>query len=293
MSIDAHVKYNESVRILMERYFKRHNDIPNRLYHYTSAGGLHGIASNKTIFLTNARFLNDPGELIYAANLVRASVAIARDQRGSVLDDFLKHIENILDPDKLTLEAYVSCFCEDGDLLSQWRSYGGNADGYAIGFDFSGINWSTHADKAPPPELRKVLYCHKEQATFISEWTNAIADLIEETGDEISDNQLQQFRKTVAECMITFKSPAYQEEQEWRLISVQQHPKDLKFLAQARFLKPYVEFKPNGGLPIRSVKVGPVLNFDLTKRSVTMMLDYYEYDKIDEMKPSSILYRPS
>jgi hypothetical protein len=30
--------------------------------------------------------------------------------------------------------VYITCFCEDGDLLSQWRGYA-DPGGYAIGFD--------------------------------------------------------------------------------------------------------------------------------------------------------------
>ena len=29
---------------------------------------------------------------------------------------------------------YAFCFCEDGDLLSQWRGYGVLGRGYAVGF---------------------------------------------------------------------------------------------------------------------------------------------------------------
>lgn len=33
------------------------------------------------------------------------------------------------------LDVYITCFCEDGDLLSQWRAYAGrdSAAGYALG----------------------------------------------------------------------------------------------------------------------------------------------------------------
>ena len=33
---------------------------------------------------------------------------------------------------------FIVCFCEDGDLLSQWRGYGAD-QGYALGFDTAHI----------------------------------------------------------------------------------------------------------------------------------------------------------
>ena len=40
--------------------------------------------------------------------------------------------------------AYVTCFCKDGDLLSQWRSYG--SAGVALGF------WRESLGSLPPPK---------------------------------------------------------------------------------------------------------------------------------------------
>ena len=33
--------------------------------------------------------------------------------------------------------SFVSCFCQSGNLLSQWRAYADKGGGYCIGFDFS------------------------------------------------------------------------------------------------------------------------------------------------------------
>ena len=33
------------------------------------------------------------------------------------------------------INIFAVCFCENGDLLSQWRGYAGGKYGYSIGFD--------------------------------------------------------------------------------------------------------------------------------------------------------------
>jgi hypothetical protein len=50
----------------------------------------------------------------------------------------IRGVAHLLDPamssrNSQSPRAYVACFCESGDLLSQWRSDGGDS-GYAIGF---------------------------------------------------------------------------------------------------------------------------------------------------------------
>jgi len=43
-------------------------------------------------------------------------------------------------------DFYVCCFCEEDDLLSQWRSYGANGTGVSLGFESTGFTFLTGAD---------------------------------------------------------------------------------------------------------------------------------------------------
>ena len=47
------------------------DDLPEDLYHYTDAGGLHGILKSNTLWATHAAYLNDSQEFIYGTDLVR------------------------------------------------------------------------------------------------------------------------------------------------------------------------------------------------------------------------------
>lgn len=121
----------------------------DRLYHYTDAGGLIGIIQSRGIWATDAEFLNDAQELRYG----RAELQDALTQRSAEISpsdpsdalsysaatimssaaQALTRSSEALRPHDPGHAAYVSCFCEARDLLSQWRGYG-TSGGFAIGF---------------------------------------------------------------------------------------------------------------------------------------------------------------
>jgi hypothetical protein len=47
----------------------------------------------------------------------------------------LNNLELYKIPNIIQRKMFLTCFSENGDLLSQWRAYGNNGDGVAIGFD--------------------------------------------------------------------------------------------------------------------------------------------------------------
>ena len=59
-----------------------HPDVDDCLFHYTSAGGLKGILESRCIWATDAAFLNDASEIIYAGR-----------QLGLHLDNLVKQLE--------------------------------------------------------------------------------------------------------------------------------------------------------------------------------------------------------
>src|ERR1700730_1271189 len=101
------------------------------LYHYTSAGGLLGIIESGTLWASDCRFLNDATELSYSTEQLLAALSTLEDdtmgpESGFILPGVVEHLT------AETFRVHVVCFCEDGDLLSQWRGYGADG-GYAVG----------------------------------------------------------------------------------------------------------------------------------------------------------------
>jgi hypothetical protein len=213
---------------------------PEILYHYTTAMGLMGIVQSRTLWATNAEFLNDTQELQFG--------------RPQVLEALLKQADE-LSPDSGAFDAntsratvmrsaayelapggndarrqyhfvYVACFCEAGDLLSQWRSYGAPG-GYAVGFRTS--------------QLRLVRPAEEEARGTVSEEIEQAATLVQvRYGDAAVEEAVTSVLQTVAPeptghpgvlgfhraqsvvlpALTGIKHAAFSEEREWRLVVV-------------------------------------------------------------------------
>lgn len=82
------------------------------------------------MWATELRFLNDERELQFGVDLLVAEL----QRRVAELDPrpSLSKIIDVLSVHRILRHYFVACFCEDGDLLSQWRGYG-LPGGYALG----------------------------------------------------------------------------------------------------------------------------------------------------------------
>jgi hypothetical protein len=108
---------------------------PDILYHYTGQIGLLGIIEQAELWATKIQYMNDATEFGLALRLARQELeniinnsAHSSEKAASVrLQESLHGLEDI--------NIFAVCFCENGDLLSQWRGYAGGKYGYSIGFD--------------------------------------------------------------------------------------------------------------------------------------------------------------
>jgi hypothetical protein len=180
--------------VVQNKWAARHQQPPEVLYHYTTASGLVGMLSSGRLWATNARFLNDPTEIQYAAKVVRNLLAKASelyDKKVAEMDagkNIVQQIANrlllsgeikkwsadimkILQDDE---NVYIACFCEKGDLLSQWRGYGATGSGYAVGFRSGAIQHLSPDAALNRILLRKVIYDQDEQGQIVQEWLDGI-----------------------------------------------------------------------------------------------------------------------
>src|SRR5450759_3987905 len=141
-----------------------------KLFHYTDSNGLLGILRSEVFWATNVQYLNDSSELAYCIALIRdrlerKKIAVSRNALSPTAKLFVA-AQNTFNPFP-NLTVYVSCFCEEGDLLSQWRGYGHAGGGYAIGIQPRYDNAAP--DEVPRIVLRKVFYDLKDQERLIDE----------------------------------------------------------------------------------------------------------------------------
>ena len=107
---------------------------PDRLYHYTSPEGLLGIVKRREIWATHTQYLNDVREFSHAVRMAgeeleRMMGLPGNAERHRVLQSMKDSLEGIE-----SVNVCVASFSEEGDSLSQWRAYCGEATGFSVGF---------------------------------------------------------------------------------------------------------------------------------------------------------------
>ncbi len=271
-----------------------HSYPPSQLYHYTSAEGLVGIITSQVLWHTDASALSDPGEIEYGRALIRdltqkhASPALRTGVEVSLNPLSIKGIV-----------PYVCCFCEVGDLLSQWRGYG--KEGYSIGLHVGEDSvWRlTSNDHVTKPKLRRVLYEQSKQEMLIKTAVKEFSELLDEQLTNISSIASEYgvsekdarhnltkgasmgLANILTEYILSFKHRAFEQESEWRLIYTvdpRRQPKSLQFRAVGGYPVSYVEVELREAgdrdfLPISEIVISPTLDSSLAESAIKTLVD--------------------
>lgn len=250
---------------------------PERLYHYTSGPGLFGILGSGTMWGTNFAFMNDRSEFEYGVNLTRGCLLAA----GALLPDSGARRSLAVAHKALEMapcDVYLTCFCEDGDLLSQWRGYGSPGSRYCIEFDASRL--PIVAGVSP---LNNVVY---DQETHRRLLLRLLALMVEAVGDlPISaEDDIKRAASLIAAAAVPvltrFKDQAFYEEREWRCVRIAWHtePPEVEFCDVGGMMRPYqVLVKSSGRLPIFRVIAGASRSESQAIRSARLMLRRFGY----------------
>ena len=119
------------IRLFVDENSSPVSQPPELLFHYTSVEGFIGIITSKTLWASDMLSLNDAAEASYATNLIFETLTAHHSEIPSEAVANLKTQLNYLFP---SYTPFIACFCEQDDLLSQWRGYGNQGEGLAIGF---------------------------------------------------------------------------------------------------------------------------------------------------------------
>lgn len=210
-------------------YDKFAADPPITLYHYTDLNGFYGIISSKSLRLTNLSYLNDTSELKFGIEKFQKKASkYTKHKLDTKKDadkiDFLNHTAHQLDAFKDN-NVCVASFCENDDLLSQWRGYG-KAVGVNIGFSRNQLKKQTASDQI---NLWKCIYDSELQNKIVHDLLYNLlksydiirrkykADLsaLERKKEEIRNL----FDSTFLKVALILKNTKFSEEHEWRLIT--------------------------------------------------------------------------
>jgi len=259
-------------------------ELPENIYHDTSAAGLYGILTSGVLRASNFSYLNDATEITYGSGVARS--ALRSYGRESINIDLA---EKLLDEVDSYLEFYLSCFCGEPDLLSQWRGYGTSTGRFCVAFDTRKLVRDTPRLKC---QLDCVIYDPEEQISKIKTIIDPALEALERSSS-LAPGERKQCDKALylmlierfIEVFCFFKHRGFHEEKEWRAVhQLDGNVSDIRFEPSDGAIKPFVELFSGVGepslLPIREIIVGSSKLSQQAKKSVKMLLDAQGYSGI-------------
>lgn len=206
----------------------------NIYYHYTSLQACLGILESRCIWLSDYRFLNDKHELNRALELFL----------GFYPDDQSGALRRAIQWHNLTIYHCVLSLSRSPKILSQWRAYGDDGKGVALGFN---ADFLRHAKI-------DLISCHYEEHKRYAE---EVADRYSTFAEEVLDarvkyqgeNEFMAWIETQGDTfsslvrnLIALKNPAFEEEQEFRAI-IPATRDAIKLRTKDNLIIPYTEAK--------------------------------------------------
>jgi hypothetical protein len=286
------------------------------IYHYSDLGSLIGILESQNLYSTNINYLNDAKELKHGVSLISEVIDLFRNTKNERIFSFMKSsLNKIYDIDK-----YVTCFSKNGDLLSQWRSYGNDGKGVAIGFDPLEIEESIYDSIV----CMNIMYSESRQKEILEVYIRIIIGYFESIKENIDWTDFD-YDNLIADTLIyflegiisNFKHPSFSEEKEFRIEYKvdgninKAHKKNQYFKSSGSLVVPYIKLesrlkkskqqalknpdflkhtKSDINFPVKEIILGPSLDYEMNKISIEKLLSKTGYENV-QIKQSTIPYR--
>lgn len=247
------------------------------LLHYTDAGAIHSILLNKSIWLTDLRFLNDSRELFDGIDTF--SNVLGKPRHGLFTNnDYRKESTEFLQKafsDNISFgiseePVFVFSLSRINNQLSQWRAYGS----YAIEFDERIL-------REEVSNLQECVYVQNKKNEMAKySVTSALADISQEMGGNEGRTGIKSLDalSKIMERAATFKDEGFSEEQEFRIVERAEEGGDLiKFRHKGNKLIPYLELNISLDC-IKAIHVGPMGEQELAYTSMASFVRKIEYD---------------
>lgn len=275
------------------------------LHHYTDAFGVQGIVSSNSLWATATQFSNDFSEIEYAASIAAEVIAEIwkKKKKMTAWEGLLaQHLVQLFDtPLHVFGQSFIVSFCEDGDLLSQWRGYGGGS-GFSLAF--SPLS-QRHEVKLLckggfRTMVKKVVYEADRQRARLRFLLGNFVNLVNGFSFGISSPQGAAAHTELSLVLIlemtdwacTVKHSAFSEEKEWRIIT---YPKGATLVGAtpenyegvfvrptSKLLLPYMILEPRAEkrLPLIEVRCGPSQFQEQSARAMKILLRKHGYRSV-------------
>jgi hypothetical protein len=272
------------------------------LHHYTGAFGVHGIISSNCLWATATQFSNDLSEIEYAVSIATEIIEeIWKSKKNmSPWEQVLAgHLVQLFTTPLHTFgQPFIVSFCEDGDLLSQWRGYG-QASGFSLAFSPLSQGDKVHliCKEGFRTMVKRVIYDHDKQRARLRFILRNLIKLVngfsftttspKGAAAHVELSLLLILEMTDWACAVKHK--AFSEEKEWRIIT---YPRDATLVGTrpenydgvsvrptSRLLLPYMILEPPSGkrLPLVEVRCGPSQFQEQSARAMNILLRKYGY----------------
>lgn len=266
---------------------------PRFISHYTTLEGLKGIIDSKSLWASNASFLNDKSELDHALatseQVIRKLIDLGSHSTSvRLIERGFNKLKKGVKPD-----TFVACFCADDDNLSQWRGYGGHTQGVSITFGRAPLTRRLISHK---PMFCKIIYSKYTTASKVAAELVKELDEFEELKQLIGFTTASEKNKwlmtVIGRLLPRFKHIGFKDEREWRYVFQPEiETTEVKFRVSDVKIVPYIIVGETIDLlPITSVKVGPGPDQELTAQSIKNFLSTKGYTTV-EVKTSDIPFR--
>ena len=272
------------------------SQLTERLYHYTSPAGLLGILSNRYIFATDSRFVNDSQELKYALDSVLLPLLSELRPDESDPAGYISNARNFLDRE-VNHHSYIACFTERGDQLSQWHGYGSGVGAISIGFNANSLQSNIEKlNLKTGASLQSVIYKERKQRELFLSIVGS--EGLDPRAFGGSAGLLVGHR--LLDAAIRCKHKGFNEEHEWRAIVRSRDSLGGKaktepdqFRISGKVIAPYVTIDLQSDselLPIEEVICAPGDHEGIAQNGVRAVLDRFGYQGV-ELHSSKIPFR--
>jgi hypothetical protein len=190
-------------------------------YYYCSVTTFLNIVKNNSIFLSDPLKMNDDEEIkwfFHLLNEVDENEEIFKDNHTvKYMKEKCADATRFLDTNGQE-NIYICCFSKEGDLLSQWRAYGDDGRGIAIGFDLDKI--TKRNDGLLLKDVRYRYRLTEEDLSIIYglDYAEHAATTINRMRPSEKEDPYKIFINQLLSEIAVFKNGSFKEEQEVRLI---------------------------------------------------------------------------
>jgi len=188
---------------------------PGHLFHYTDLEGVKGIFTSRTLWLSKFTATNDISEIKLAIEHFQGFAARKARALDSAEGTFLRKAAEQLEGFRRT-NICLASFCEQHDLLSQWRSYGNDGRGVALGFNCARL---LEVAKANGLRLLRCVYEPAEHERISASLTDMLLEARRAAAPADDANLVASFNDVFLRVAPVIKDHRFGEEREWRLVS--------------------------------------------------------------------------